>query len=61
MADRGEPAHVHVERDDSTAKFWLDPVRVAYRGHFGLRELRTIERIVENNRYALLEQWYESF
>ncbi len=24
--DRDEPAHVHVERDDCEAKFWLDPV-----------------------------------
>jgi len=24
-----EPPHVHVERDDNTAKYWLDPVRVA--------------------------------
>ena len=61
MADRDEPAHVHVERDDSTSKFWLDPVRVACRGEFGARELRVIERIVDVNRYALLEQWDEHF
>jgi hypothetical protein len=23
--DCNEPAHVHVERDDKTCKFWLDP------------------------------------
>jgi hypothetical protein len=26
--DNIEPPHVHVERDDFTAKFWLEPVRV---------------------------------
>jgi hypothetical protein len=26
--DGGEPPHVHVERDDCEAKFWLDPVRL---------------------------------
>ena len=26
--DGGEPPHVHVERDDSEAKSWLDPVRL---------------------------------
>jgi hypothetical protein len=26
-SDAGEPLHVHVERDDNTAKFWLSPVR----------------------------------
>jgi hypothetical protein len=25
--DRDEPPHIHVERDDHTAKFWLDQVR----------------------------------
>ena len=23
-----EPPHIHVERDDNIAKFWLDPVRL---------------------------------
>ena len=27
--DGREPPHVHVERDDSLAKFWLAPVRLA--------------------------------
>jgi Domain of unknown function (DUF4160) len=27
--DREEPPHVHVERDATVAKFWLDPVRLA--------------------------------
>ena len=26
--DGGEPPHVHVERDEGEAKFWLDPVRL---------------------------------
>jgi hypothetical protein len=24
---RDEPAHIHVERDENIAKFWLDPVK----------------------------------
>jgi hypothetical protein len=46
-----------VERDDYRAKIWLDPVVIAYAGRFGGRELRKIERIVEENRYDMLEQW----
>ena len=26
--DNAEPPHVHVERDNYKAKFWLDPVRL---------------------------------
>lgn len=28
-ADSDEPPHVHVQRDNCEAKFWLDPVRLA--------------------------------
>ena len=57
MADDREPAHVHVERDRQRAKLWLDPVKAAYSGTFSPTELRKIQRIVEENRYVLLEQW----
>jgi hypothetical protein len=57
MADYREPAHVHVERDRQRAKIWLDPVKAAYSGTFSPTELRKIQRIVEENRYVLLEQW----
>jgi hypothetical protein len=30
MADRYEPPHVHVQRDDNAAKLWLDPLEFAY-------------------------------
>ncbi|MEM9120407.1 MAG: DUF4160 domain-containing protein [Cyanobacteria bacterium P01_F01_bin.56] len=26
--DRDEPPHVHVERDNGLAKFWLHPIRL---------------------------------
>ena len=61
MADRHERPHVHVVRDDLEAKFWLDPLNIARAGTFTAVELRRIERIVEENRYALLEQWDASF
>jgi hypothetical protein len=61
MADFDEPPHVHVERDRQRAKFWLDPVRAAYSHSFNLPELRGLQRIVEENRYTLLEQWDAHF
>ena len=44
--DRGEPPHVHVDRDDNTAKFWLDPVSLAYNIGFRPKELRDARRMV---------------
>ena len=46
-----------MERDWQRAKIWLDPVKAAYSGSFNPTELRKIQRIVEENRYVLLEQW----
>jgi len=60
-SDREEPPHVHVERDDKAAKFWLDPVRLQNSGGFGRAELVRIQRVVEENREQVLEVWDEFF
>ena len=44
-----EPPHVHVDRDDLSAKFWLDPVALARNFGFGARELNTLQSLVEAN------------
>jgi Domain of unknown function (DUF4160) len=56
-ADAREPPHIHVERDDRTAKFWLNPVRLARSGRFPRPELREIERLVVENEPTFLEVW----
>ena len=37
--DRDEPPHVHIERDDKLAKFWLDPFRLQSNTGFARAEL----------------------
>jgi hypothetical protein len=56
-----EPAHIHVDREDLSAKFWLEPVQLA--GNFGFRanELRTIQSLVTEHRAEFLEAWNEFF
>ncbi|NOT01782.1 MAG: DUF4160 domain-containing protein [Phycisphaerales bacterium] len=44
--DRGEPPHVHVDRDDCSVKFWLTPVLLAYNIGFRAKELRDLRRMV---------------
>ena len=55
--DLGEPPHVHVDRDDQSAKFWLDPVGLARNLGFSPRELRLIEGIISEHQLELLEAW----
>ena len=54
-----EPPHVHVDRDEWSAKFWLDPVSLARNLGFKPKELRTIERLLTENEVTLLAAWRE--
>jgi len=56
-----EPPHVHVDRDDMSAKFWLRPVSLARNLGFSALELRRIQRLIEANEEEFLEKWHESF
>ena len=60
-ADRDEPLHVHVERDDSAAKFWLAPLRLEWSRGFTRVELRRIEALVRENGAILVRAWHEHF
>ncbi len=59
--DSDEPPHIHVERGDNTAKFWLDPVRLQNSGGFNRSEINRIQKLVEGNRECLLRSWDEYF
>ncbi len=61
VGDQDEPPHVHVERDNCEAKYWLDPVRLQRSHGFGARELNRIETLVLENQQFLLERWNEFF
>ena len=56
-SDRDEPRHIHVERDDKVAKYWLDPVRLQISGGFNRLELRRIGVMIEENHERLMEAW----
>jgi len=59
--DGGEPPHVHVERDDCEAKFWLDPVRLERSYGFKPKELRRLRGMVTEHLAELLESWHAFF
>ena len=59
--ETNEPPHVHIDRDDATCKFWLDPVALARNLGFNAKELRNMENLVINNQQGLLEAWHEYF
>lgn len=60
-SDRDEPVHIHVEREDDVAKFWLEPVRLQSSKGFSRAELARLQRLVERHRAQLLRAWNEFF
>jgi len=59
--DKGEPIHVHVERDNHIAKFWLNPVRLQNSGGFNRRELAKIQMLILKHQKEFCEAWNEYF
>jgi Domain of unknown function (DUF4160) len=56
-----EPAHVHVERGEDRAKFWLSPVSLVWADGFNASEINKLLRIVRENAVFFLERWNEFF
>jgi hypothetical protein len=59
--DRNEPCHVHVERDDKVAKYWLNEIRLQNSGGFNRFELKQIAGILEEHKNTIVEAWSEYF
>lgn len=56
-----ERPHIHVRRERSQAKFWVDTVELAGARGFAMHELNQIRRLVELHRDEFLEAWHEYF
>jgi hypothetical protein len=59
--ERGEPAHIHVQRERALAKFWLQPVALASSSGFAAQELSRLSRHVQENATLFTEAWDEFF
>ena len=56
--DCAEPRHMHVDHENKSAKFWLDPdVALAENHGYTRKELRAIERIMRKNLERLRHEW----
>jgi hypothetical protein len=56
-----EPPHVHVDRDDLSAKFWLQSVGLARNFGFSPKALRRLQRLVTQHQGEFLEAWHGHF
>ena len=53
--DRDQPPHIHVEREDKLAEFWLDPVRLQSSDWYTHHEIIRIQKIVGEYQTQLME------
>jgi hypothetical protein len=56
-----EPPHVHIDKVNCTAKFWLTPVKLASSRGFRDNQLRIIEEKIHEKHRHFLEKWNEYF
>jgi hypothetical protein len=56
-----EPCHIHVEKAEGLAKFWLVPVAFAETRGFRPPEVRALHNLVEAHQKAFILAWYEHF
>jgi hypothetical protein len=56
-----EPAHVHVEKGDGHAKFWLSPVELVYARGLTRAETRRIRELTSDHAEEFLAQWRRHF
>lgn len=57
----GEPPHIHVNGAGREAKFWLEPIGLAYNYGYRGDELNRIEKLVIENHRLLMGAWNEYF
>lgn len=57
----GEPAHVHGEEGNKSAKFWLAKAELARAGNFKGYELASIRKLVIAYKDELMEAWNVHF
>jgi hypothetical protein len=57
-----EPPHIHVEKAEGVAKFWLHPdVELAKARRFRKKDVTWLLEVVKQQQEFFLEQWDEHF
>ena len=56
-----EPPHIHIDKDGSSAKFWLKKVSLANNIGFAKQELNELHKLVTENKKLFLDKWNEYF
>ncbi|HRI59741.1 MAG TPA: DUF4160 domain-containing protein [Saprospiraceae bacterium] len=56
-----EPPHIHIEKGDAVAKFWLHEVELTNSFGFNSKEINQLRNLVLENRELFIRSWHEHF
>lgn len=56
-----EPPHIHVDREECSAKFWLKKVSLAHNLGFAKKELNKLHELVQDHQKQFLDEWNAYF
>ena len=59
--ENNEPPHIHIDKDNKSAKFWLNPINLAVNYGFNQKEINEIEKILKSSQKLMLDKWREFF
>ena len=60
--ENDEPVHIHIEKAEGSAKFWLIPnVKEAYSYGFKPKEQKEIDTLVKKRSKEIIDAWNEYF
>jgi len=51
------PVHIHIEKDNKTAKFNLEPLSLVRSRKFNASEIKEIHNFIKNNLEFLKQKW----
>ena len=60
-SDEGILPHIHVERENREAKFWMSPVRLARNNGLNASEISKAQKLAIKHEKLILEKWNEYF
>lgn len=60
-ADGDEPPHVHIRKDRSELKIWLEDCSVARNAGVKPHDANSLQKVVQQHQQEFLEAWHEYF
>ena len=59
--ENDEPMHIHVEKGEGSAKYWVDPFEEVYSYGLKAKQRKEIKAIIELRINELKKAWHEYF